>query len=213
MKKVNKKGFTLVELVIVIAVIAILAAVLIPTFATVIEKGKRSAALQAVRNEMTEAKVAMAISAVTFEDGTVFEKDGYKFTLENGELKSVDNASTSGKFATTLDNGVKYWASTGAVLNIAASEDGWNAVADVGQKFGVGVKTGAKTSMTGHTITIKNDDGKVIATDSGADASCTYGFYDGKTNIGDYGKGYFTYTLVITTATSTDTYTGVFFIK
>ena len=38
MKKMNKKGFTIVELVIVIAVIAILAAVLIPTFSNVIQK-------------------------------------------------------------------------------------------------------------------------------------------------------------------------------
>jgi len=40
MKKQNNKGFTLVELVIVIAVIAILAAVLIPTFSNVIKKSK-----------------------------------------------------------------------------------------------------------------------------------------------------------------------------
>ena len=43
MKKLNKKGFTIVELVIVIAVIAILAAVLIPTFSGVIEKAQKSA--------------------------------------------------------------------------------------------------------------------------------------------------------------------------
>ena len=34
MKNLKKKGFTIVELVIVIAVIAVLAAVLIPTFVT-----------------------------------------------------------------------------------------------------------------------------------------------------------------------------------
>ena len=38
MKNTNKKGFTIVELVIVIAVIAILAAVLIPTFASIVKK-------------------------------------------------------------------------------------------------------------------------------------------------------------------------------
>ena len=36
----NKKGFTLVELVIVIAVIAILAGVMIGTFASVVKKAK-----------------------------------------------------------------------------------------------------------------------------------------------------------------------------
>lgn len=50
MKRTNKKGFTIVELVIVIAVIAILAAVLIPTFSGVIEKAEESANLQDATN-------------------------------------------------------------------------------------------------------------------------------------------------------------------
>jgi prepilin-type N-terminal cleavage/methylation domain-containing protein len=49
MKKNNKKGFTIVELVIVIAVIAILAAVLIPTFSSVIAKANLAADKQTVR--------------------------------------------------------------------------------------------------------------------------------------------------------------------
>jgi prepilin-type N-terminal cleavage/methylation domain-containing protein len=54
----NKKGFTIVELVIVIAVIAILAAVLIPTFAGIIKKANLSSDQQAVRN----MNVALAAS-------------------------------------------------------------------------------------------------------------------------------------------------------
>lgn len=50
MKKSNKKGFTIVELVIVIAVIAILAAVLIPTFSNVVEKANESKDMQQARN-------------------------------------------------------------------------------------------------------------------------------------------------------------------
>ena len=49
----NKKGFTIVELVIVIAVIAILAAVLIPTFSGIIAKANLSADQQAIRNMNT----------------------------------------------------------------------------------------------------------------------------------------------------------------
>lgn len=48
MKKLHKKGFTIVELVIVIAVIAILAAVLIPTFVNVTKRAKLSVDQQAV---------------------------------------------------------------------------------------------------------------------------------------------------------------------
>ena len=50
MRKSNKKGFTIVELVIVIAVIAILAAVLIPTFAGLIQKANESKDTQLVKN-------------------------------------------------------------------------------------------------------------------------------------------------------------------
>lgn len=52
----QRKGFTIVELVIVIAVIAILAAVLIPTFSSLIKKANLSADKQAVR----EMNIALA---------------------------------------------------------------------------------------------------------------------------------------------------------
>ena len=45
----SKKGFTIVELVIVIAGIAILAAVLIPTFSNLVKKANMSAFLQEVK--------------------------------------------------------------------------------------------------------------------------------------------------------------------
>lgn len=56
MKRTQKRGFTIVELVIVIAVIAILAAVLIPTFSSLISKANLSADMQAVR----EMNIALA---------------------------------------------------------------------------------------------------------------------------------------------------------
>lgn len=50
MNKGKKRAFTITELVIVIAVVAILAAVLIPTFSNVIKKANMSVDQQAVRN-------------------------------------------------------------------------------------------------------------------------------------------------------------------
>ena len=50
MKRSNKKGFTLVELVIVVAVIAILAAVLIPTIAGVVKKANIAADSAVAKN-------------------------------------------------------------------------------------------------------------------------------------------------------------------
>ena len=61
MKKSNRKGFTIVELVIVIAVIAILAAVLIPTFASIIKKANLSSDQSAVRNMNTALAADTAV--------------------------------------------------------------------------------------------------------------------------------------------------------
>ena len=61
MRKSNRKGFTIVELVIVIAVIAILAAVLIPTFASIIKKANLSSDQSAVRNMNTALAADTAV--------------------------------------------------------------------------------------------------------------------------------------------------------
>ena len=72
MKKFNnKKGFTIVELVIVIAVIGILAGVLIPTFSGIVQRANESK----INQEMTNAlKVVLAGNATSgaLADGTTF---------------------------------------------------------------------------------------------------------------------------------------------
>jgi len=49
----SKKGFTIIEMVIVIAIIGILASVLIPTYGNVVASANESAALQGARSSMT----------------------------------------------------------------------------------------------------------------------------------------------------------------
>ena len=49
----SKKGFTIIEMVIVIAIIGILASVLIPTYGNVVANANESAALQTARSVMT----------------------------------------------------------------------------------------------------------------------------------------------------------------
>ena len=69
MRNTNKKGFTIVELVVVVAVIAILAAVLIPTFSGVINKANMSADQKAVRDMNTALAIAdVENNANTFND-------------------------------------------------------------------------------------------------------------------------------------------------
>jgi len=60
MKKNLKKGFTIVELVIVIAVIAVLAAVLIPTYKDLVQKANLSVDKQAVTNMNKMAVIGTA---------------------------------------------------------------------------------------------------------------------------------------------------------
>ena len=58
----RKRGFTITELVIVIAVIAILAAVLIPTFANLLNKANESADMQTVKNLNTILSAEQTVS-------------------------------------------------------------------------------------------------------------------------------------------------------
>ena len=67
MKKINKKGFTLTELIVVIAVIAILAAVLIPTLTGYIEKARISADNQEVA-VLNKLLLGAQIDEIEFEN-------------------------------------------------------------------------------------------------------------------------------------------------
>ena len=87
MKKMNKKGFTIVELVIVIAVIAILAAVMIPTFSGIVTKAQKSAKLQEARSIMTEyiaSKDAQVASKYYIRVGD--STDTVYFEVSDGKL-------------------------------------------------------------------------------------------------------------------------------
>lgn len=101
MKKNNRKGFTIVELVIVIAVIAILAAVLIPTFAGIVEKANESKALQEAKNAYT-ADLALLDGVVEKDakgDAYVKTKDSaldtkktyYTYSEESNKYSKVDS--------------------------------------------------------------------------------------------------------------------------
>lgn len=71
-KLLNKKGFTIVELVIVIAVIAILAAVLIPTFSNVVDSAKETATLQEAKGTLDSLIGVISSNGDSLPDGTVF---------------------------------------------------------------------------------------------------------------------------------------------
>ncbi len=79
MRNTNKKGFTIVELVIVVAVIAILAAVLIPTFSSIIKKANESNDISAVRQMnvfLASAKITGDIKS-PLDVFDIFEESGF----------------------------------------------------------------------------------------------------------------------------------------
>ena len=95
MKKTNK-GFTLVELIIVIAVIGVLAAILIPVFSNVIEKANIKSAFSDARNALSVfvAEKTNGEGGAVVGDNTVFyvTKAGhvYAFCYYNNGLHEGD---------------------------------------------------------------------------------------------------------------------------
>ena len=91
-KKNNRKGFTIVELVIVIAVIAILATVLVPTFGDVISKANASKLLQELRNEYTSYTLEAEgeFSDVIY---ILYKNNYYKVTSGNPDVSSESSTA------------------------------------------------------------------------------------------------------------------------
>lgn len=102
MKENKKKGFTIVELVIVIAVIGILSAVLIPTFSSLISNSKETAKQSILNNAYTEY-----VSKNT-ETGEFLNKDeiyfNYEETLYKFENKKYSILKTSEDVIVTTAN-------------------------------------------------------------------------------------------------------------
>ena len=57
MKRLNKKGFTMAELLIVVAIIAVLVAIAIPIFTTQLEKSREATDVANIRSAYAEATV------------------------------------------------------------------------------------------------------------------------------------------------------------
>ena len=192
MKRSTKKGFTIVELVIVIAIIAILAAVLIPTFASLIQKANVSKDTQLVKNlntalaangkehkTMTEALAAAAefgydvgkINASATGNEILWDSENDVFCyLKDGKVEYIPE--------TSLKNGkpadYKLWKVYNAGEKVPEQQKYsiyWNRTDDFTATLTVGFDAGKCTAITalkyertGETVTPQE---VVIRTSSG----------------------------------------------
>lgn len=102
LKKSNKKGFTLMELLIVVAIIAILIAIAIPVFSGTLNKAKVAADEANVRSWYAEQKV----SAMT-EDGWTAPSNYKGASLQVGGATATVSGTTADDFSVTYNgNGV-----------------------------------------------------------------------------------------------------------
>ena len=89
----SKRGFTIVELVIVIAVIAILAAVLIPTFSGIINKANLSKASSQALNAYKALTYGSDTGAI--RDGFVFISGDYAFANVEQNIHQLELVGTN----------------------------------------------------------------------------------------------------------------------
>ena len=147
--KTNNKGFSLVELIVVIAIMAILAAVAIPTFASFIDKANIASDVSFVNDltyaaELAHTATGDKVTDVQVKVGTDGLVDEVTYKVGTVEVTiAVDNA---GK-ATTADD-------VDANNDVAkAAEDAANAI-DWTYKF---------KKYDGKTFQINPDDPKTLA--------------------------------------------------
>ena len=112
MKK-NNKGFTLAELLIVVAVIAVLVAVAIPTFTNQLEKSRQAVDISNLREAYAAARLAEQSQMIGEDNmtkrGAATKDDAGKTETPTGETESVTYAS----FFTYKKDGDKVTIKTG----------------------------------------------------------------------------------------------------
>ncbi|MBD5096954.1 MAG: type II secretion system protein [Lachnospiraceae bacterium] len=164
MKKTNNKGFSLVELIIVIAIMAILAGAIAPALIRYIDKSRKSNDVSAAKTIKTAVETAMA-NEVTYElltSGTA-DSDGNTGIIEVNPGQSQASGVTI-TYPSTMPNGITAADKTAAETEIAKNigenmpkikykkaADGtnvptaWVATCTSGGSIKVGLKTASST--------------------------------------------------------------------
>jgi len=98
-RKLNKmrdqKGFTLIELMIVIAIIGILAAIAVPAFTEYREKGCNSSAVSDLRNAATAQEAYFIDEGTYCNDTATLAGDPYRLYLSDNVVFNITLANTT----------------------------------------------------------------------------------------------------------------------
>lgn len=136
--KNNKKGFTLAELLIVVAIIAVLVAIAIPIFTSQLEKSRESTDAANVRDMYAEIAVGL------LDGGLEYAND--QITLSGGYVAVLDD-DTDGDFTVT-------------VADVAINQTGfsdWKIGAPVVAGVSVTSVPGAATQTVTYSFTVTTD--------------------------------------------------------
>lgn len=134
MKKMmkNRKGFTLMEMLIVVAIIAILVIIAIPTFNSALAKARAATDVANIRSGYAAAQVEAMTNGLTNKtdgDKYVLEADGSvtkdtatkAYTTQGESSKATADTTIGGKFAVNTD--IK-WSKGATVTYVVKDTDG-----------------------------------------------------------------------------------------
>ena len=126
MKKSNNKGFTLAELLVVVAIIAVLVAIFIPIFTNQLEKSREATDVADARDFYAEIATALVSGDI------YYTADGDHLTVHVGDNKAATAAYEDGVLKTVTVSGwnahqkVALWQSGDQIIanvTIAAKEE------------------------------------------------------------------------------------------
>lgn len=135
-KKLNKKGFSLIELIIVIAIMAILAAIIVPTVINKVQEANESAAktevsniATAIQQEIVELQANPDASELVYLEYNAAGKIALVTTSSGDSTIALDNTDNPTKITIKNDEGSEEYTaeitiSTGKVVYNWNSESG-----------------------------------------------------------------------------------------